>query len=266
MELNNFKFKKKYGQNFIFDTNLLTAIVRDSGVNKEDEVLEIGTGAGTLTEILAQNSKKVVSYEIDENLKPILQEKFKNYNNIKIVFSDALKTNIKDIENNFENNFKIVANLPYYITTPLIFKFIESKKVNSITVMVQKEVAQRMVANVNTSDYGILTVMLNFFGDVKVLRTVNRQCFTPIPNVDSAVVRIDLKKCACDAKIFSDIVHKSFAMRRKTIYNNLKSGFDFSKEQITTWLNMCNISQNRRAENLTTNDYINLAKTFDKVR
>ena len=266
MELNNFKFKKKYGQNFIFDTNLLTAIVRDSGVNKEDEVLEIGTGAGTLTEILAQNSKKVVSYEIDENLKPILQEKFKNYNNIKIVFSDALKTNIKDIENNFENNFKIVANLPYYITTPLIFKFIESKKVNSITVMVQKEVAQRMIANVNTSDYGILTVMLNFFGDVKVLRTVNRQCFTPIPNVDSAVVRIDLKQCACDAKIFSEVVHKSFAMRRKTIYNNLKSGFDFSKEQISTWLNMCNISQNSRAENLTTNDYVNLAKTFDKVR
>ena len=111
MELNNFKFKKKYGQNFIFDTNLLSAIVRDSGVNKEDEVLEIGTGAGTLTEILAQNSKKVVSYEIDENLKPILTKKFKNYDNVKIVFSDVLKTNIKDIENNFENNFKIVANL-----------------------------------------------------------------------------------------------------------------------------------------------------------
>ncbi len=266
MELNNFKFKKKYGQNFIFDTNLLSAIVRDSGVNKEDEVLEIGTGAGTLTEILAQNSKKVVSYEIDENLKPILTEKFKNHDNVKIVFSDALKTNIKDIENNFEDNFKIVANLPYYITTPLIFKFIESKKVKSITVMVQKEVAQRMVADVNTSDYGILTVMLSFYGDVKVLRTVKRQCFTPMPNVDSAVVRIDLKQCACDAGIFSDIVHKSFAMRRKTIYNNLKSGFDFSKDEILKWLNSCAISENVRAENLTVSDYINLAKTFDKVR
>ena len=265
MDLNNFKFNKKYGQNFIFDTNLLSAIVRDSGVAKDDEVLEIGAGAGTLTETLSKTCKNVVAYEIDNNLKDILSEKFSNKDNVKIIFADALKTNLCEIENNFKNKYNIVANLPYYITTPLIFKFIESKKVQSITIMVQKEVAERMVANVNTSDYGILTVMLNFYGDVKITRIVKRQCFTPMPNVDSAVVKISLKIAICDSKIFSDIVHKSFAMRRKTILNNLSAGYKVDKNIILEWLYRNNLNASSRAENLRVEDYVNLTKTFDTI-
>ena len=265
MDLNNFKFNKKYGQNFIFDTNLLSAIVRDSEVTKDDEVLEIGAGAGTLTEVLSKACKNVVAYEIDNNLKDILNEKFGDKDNVKIIFADALKTNLCEIENNFKNKYHFVANLPYYITTPLIFKFIESKKVQSITIMVQKEVAERMVANVNTSDYGILTVMLNFYGDVKITRIVKRQCFTPMPNVDSAVVKISPKIAICDSKIFSDIVHKSFAMRRKTILNNLSAGYKVDKNIILEWLYRNNINASSRAENLRVEDYVNLTKTFDTI-
>ena len=265
MELNNFKFNKKLGQNFIFDNNLLCAIAKDSGINKDDEVLEIGAGAGTLTNVLKDVCKKVVSYEIDNNLKDILAQKFKDTKNVEIIFKDALKTDLKEIENNFDGQFHIVANLPYYITTPLIFKFIQSKKVASITIMVQKEVANRMVANVSTSDYGILSVMLQFYGDVKICRIVKRQMFTPMPNVDSAVVNIVPKPNVCDAQIFSDIVHKSFAMRRKTILNNLSSGFDVDKVVISNWLTLCNIPVSSRAENLSIEDFVKLTKTFDTI-
>lgn len=265
MGLNNFKFNKKYGQNFIFDTNLLNAIVCDSGITKEDEVLEIGPGAGTLTKIIAKYAKKVVSYEIDDNLKEILTENLKEINNSKIIFKDALKTDIKEIENNFDGEYSIIANLPYYITTPLIFKFIENtQRVKSITVMVQKEVADRLVAK-SGKDYGIITIMLDFFGNVRITRNVSRKMFTPMPNVDSAVVNIQIVKNKYDADkdMFSKIVHSSFAMRRKTILNNLSSGLNISKDEVVTILNNAKIDPSARAEQLSTIDYVKLANAYN---
>lgn len=270
LKINDFKFNKKYGQNFIFDKNLLNAIVVDSGITKNDDVLEIGPGAGTLTKIICQYAKNVVSYEIDKNLKPILDENLKEVFNSKIIYKDALKTDINEIENNFQGNYSIIANLPYYITTPLIFKFIEeTKKVNTITVMVQKEVADRLICKPNTKDYGVITVMLDFYGEVKILRQVSRKMFTPMPNVDSSVVQIKLNynKYNCDTIMFNKIVHSAFSMRRKTILNNLHSGLNLDKNIVEMWLNASGISPQKRAENLSTQDYVNLTnKYFDIIR
>ncbi len=261
-ELNNFKFNKKYGQNFIFDTNLLCAIVKDSKINKNDEVLEIGTGAGTLTLQISKVAKKVISYEIDKNLKDFLLEKFQKIHNVEIVFQDALKADLNEIEDKFNEKYHIIANLPYYITTPLIFKFLESQKVASLTVMVQKEVAQRMVANIGTKDYGILSVMLAFYSDVNITRIVNRKIFYPVPNVDSAVVHIAKKPTPCDEKLFSKVVHASFSMRRKTILNNLSSSLKLDKQTVSSWLEKCNISSDKRAEQLVLEDFVNLCKSY----
>ncbi len=265
MEINSIKFNKKYGQNFIFDTNLLNAIVKDAGLKKEDEILEIGAGAGTLTKIIAKNCKRVVSYEIDENLKPIIYENLKDLNNVKIIFKDALKEDIKDIENNFQNNYSIIANLPYYITTPLILKFIqETKRVNKITIMIQKEVAERLISSCNSKDYSSITVLLNFYGNVKILRNVNRKMFVPMPNVDSAIVQIELEKNKydCDEKLFSNVVRASFAMRRKTILNNLQKGLNLSKEKVLKMLDSCKLEPQQRAESLTIQNYADLTKTY----
>ncbi len=269
MDLQNFNFSKKFGQNFIFDTNLLNAIVADSGVTKDDEVLEIGAGAGTLTKIIASKAKRVVSYEIDNNLKDILSQNLQGIENSQVIFADALKTPTSEIESNFSGDYHIIANLPYYITTPLIFKFIETtQKVKSITVMVQKEVADRLVAK-SGKDYGIITIMLDFFGNVNQTRFVSRKMFTPMPNVDSAVVNIQIvkDKYKADKETFSKLVHSSFAMRRKTILNNLSSGLNLSKENVTLILEKANINPNARAEQLSTLDYVNLSNIyFDFIR
>ncbi|MBO5884737.1 MAG: ribosomal RNA small subunit methyltransferase A [Clostridia bacterium] len=268
MELNNFKFNKKFGQNFIFDKNLLAAIVSDSRVTKQDDVLEIGPGAGTLTNMIAQNCKKVVSYEIDENLKDILANNLAGVTNSTIVFKDALKTDILEIEQNFDGEYSIIANLPYYITTPLIFKFLEeTEKVKTITIMVQKEVAQRLVAKNNSKDYGITTVLLDFYGVAKITRFVGRKMFTPMPNVDSAVVRIDLvkNKYNCNKQLFTKVVQASFSMRRKTMLNNISSSLGLSKDVATKILENANISVTARAEQLSTLDYVNLTVEYAKV-
>ena len=263
MDLENFTFSKKFGQNFIFDTNLLSAIVSDSNITKDDEVLEIGAGAGTLTKIIAKNCKKVVSYEIDTNLKDILSQNLVDTKNCQVVFADALKTPLEEIEANFLGDYHIIANLPYYITTPLIFKFVESCRVKSITVMVQKEVADRLVAK-SGKDYGIITVMLDFFGNVKITRNVSRKMFTPVPNVDSAVVNIQLEKNKFDVDkdSFSKVVHSAFAMRRKTILNNLSSGLNLSKDKVEQILKKANIQPFERAEKLSTQDYVNITLAY----
>ena len=263
------KFNKKFGQNFIFDKNLLNAIVVDSGVTKNDDVLEIGPGAGTLTQMISKYANKVVSYEIDTMLEPILKENLKDCLNTNVVFKDALKTPIQEIEEHFKDRYSIIANLPYYITTPLIFKFVEqTNKVDSITVMVQKEVAERFVSKPNSKDYGIITIMLDFVGQVKIMRNVNRKMFTPVPNVDSAVVKIILNKnkYQADFKTFSSIVHAAFSMRRKTLLNNLSSGLNLSKDVVNKWLKNAQINPQQRAEQLSTIDYVNLTNTyFDSI-
>ena len=253
-------FKKKFGQNFLSDSNLLQAIVKDADICKADNVLEIGPGAGALTKYLSENAKKVVAYEIDNELETTLNNL--KLENTKFIFTDALKEDINKIESNFNGEkYKLVANLPYYITTPLLFKFLEEAKyVTSLTIMVQKEVAERIVAKSGGKDYGVLTVMVSFFGDAKITRIVGRQMFYPQPNVDSAVVNITMNKKyqEIDRAKFYNFVKVCFSMRRKTLLNNLSSGLKLNKEELTKKLS--NFDLTKRAESLNLQELIELYK------
>jgi 16S rRNA (adenine1518-N6/adenine1519-N6)-dimethyltransferase len=270
--MENFKFKKNFGQNFISDGNLLSAIDADAEITQNDNVLEIGAGIGSLTAKLAEQAKKVVSYEIDKTLTEPLNELASRCKNLTIKIKDALKTSITEIEEDFRGErYKIVANLPYYITSPLIFKFIEnSDKVISMTVMVQKEVAERYVATPSSKEYGVATIMLNYYADIKLLRTINRSLFKPVPNVDSALIKITVNSSKPKAKnndIFKKLIHASFSMRRKTLVNNLLKNFNVDKNTITSLLNKMGRSNDVRAEQLTISDFIYLADNlqFDKI-
>ena len=225
------EFKKKFGQNFISDKNLINAICDDAELGEKDEVLEIGAGAGSLTSALNERCKKVVSYEIDKDLVEHLRGL--NLNNAKFVFGDIMDFSLEEIEKDFAENYKMIANLPYYITTPIIFKFLNgSSRLESLTIMVQKEVAERMVAKCGSKDYGVLSVMIDFYGDARISRVVSRKMFFPQPNVDSAVVTISLKKkySQVDKNSFYKFVQNVFAMRRKTLKNNLvQGGYDKKK-------------------------------------
>lgn len=264
---NDFKFNKKFGQNFIFDKNLLNAIIEDSNICKDDEVLEIGPGAGTLTKVIASKAKKVVSYEIDTNLKPLLAENLLGVDNSTIIFADALKTDILEIEKNFTSDYKIVANLPYYITTPLIFKFVQqTKRVKTMSIMVQKEVGDRLISKTGDKDYGAISCVLDFYGNVKILRNVPRRMFVPAPNVDSCVVQIEFVKGKYDtnAELFEKIVRSAFLNRRKTLANNLSVNFDISKQEVYDILKSLNINEQARGDSLSTSDFVKITKIFDK--
>lgn len=268
LKQHNFSFSKKFGQNFIFDKNLLSAIIEQSQINAQDEVLEVGPGAGTLTKIIAQKAKKVVSYEIDVNLKNILAENLKDVKNSQVIFADALKTPLEQIEQNFNGNYKLVANLPYYITTPLIFKFLESNRLKSMCIMVQKEVGQRLIATNKSADYGAISVVLDFYGDVKILRQVPRHMFVPAPNVDSCVVQININKnkYSANGELFESIVKSAFSNRRKTLANNLSKDFNISKEQVYKMLQTLNLSESVRGDALETSDFVHICQFFDKNR
>lgn len=255
-------FKKKYGQNFLSDTNLLKAIVADSSLMQSDEVLEIGAGAGALTKIIAKNCQKLISYEIDEELKPVLENNLSEFNNIKLIFSDIMKINIKDIEKDFSGKYKIIANLPYYITTPIIFKFLEeTDRVESLTIMVQKEVAEKILAKPKSSSYGILSVMCNYFTTPKISRIVKKQMFTPMPKVDSAIV-VMKRKTVPYSEGFKKFVQSAFSMRRKTLVNNLLSLYP--KNVIEDVLINSGYKLSVRAEELSEGEFENLFKIFDK--
>ena len=266
LKQNNFNFNKKFGQNFIYDKNLLNAIIEQSGINSEDEVLEIGPGAGTLTKVIAQKAKKVVSYEIDTNLKPILAENLIDVTNAKIIFQDALKTNLNEIEGNFTNEYTLIANLPYYITTPLIFKFLKSERVKSMCIMVQKEVGQRLIATNKDKEYGAISAILDFYGDVKILRQVPRYMFTPVPNVDSCVVQINIKrnKYNANADLYEKIIKSAFANRRKTLANNLSNDFNVTKQQVYDFLKQLSLPEQIRGDALTTMNFVQITNIFDK--
>ena len=192
---NNYRYNKALGQNFITDTNLLNAIVCDAKVSDIDTVVEIGTGAGTLTRAIAQKAKKVYSFELDKNLIPILDVSLKGLDNVEVVFKDVLKLRDDELESIVGENFKVVANLPYYVTTPMVMRFLESGlKVDSITVMVQKEVANRLVADCKSKDYAAISLAVEMYGRASITRDVNRKMFFPVPNVDSAVVRINVER------------------------------------------------------------------------
>lgn len=265
LKKHDFKFNKKFGQNFIFDKNLLKAIVNDADIDDKTNVLEIGCGSGTLTGEIASVAKKVVGYEIDTNLKQVLSETLSEHNNVEIVFNDILKTNIEEIESKFDGDYVIIANLPYYITTPIIFKFLqEATRLKRLVIMVQLEVAKRLCAKENTEDYGSITVALNSRGDVNLVRVVKRNMFTPAPNVDSAIVRIDFKDKydIKDNDTLERVIRSAFAMRRKTLVNNLKSGFSFDMHSIEKLLKDNNLEANVRGEALSVEQFVKLANSI----
>ena len=260
MEIN---FKKKFGQNFLTDGNLLSAIVADSGVDKDSTVVEVGAGAGALTAKLCEKAKRVFSFEIDTELVPVLQHNLAGYNNVELVFKDFLTISNNELIDIVGNKFAVVANLPYYITSPLITKFLTcGANVQSLTVMVQLEVAQRIVAKPKTKDYGVLSIMVQLCGTPKITRMVGRKMFTPAPNVDSAIVHIEVEKVPKNYKQIVEFVKTCFASRRKTLINNLSK--QYSKETINSCLNKTDISPSARAEELSATQFSALYNLFAK--
>ncbi len=258
----NHNFKKKFGQNFLSDKNLLAAIVQDAGVGRDDDVLEIGAGGGNLTEFLSQNARKVVSYEIDKDLQEHLMSL--GLKNTTFKFADIMKCDIQEIEDDFQGKYRVVANLPYYITTPIIFKFLtRSSKVCSLTIMVQKEVAERIVAGCGNKDYGVLSVMVNFYGHAKITRYVSRKMFYPQPNVDSAVVHIDIenKHSDIDRDKFYTFIQGCFSMRRKTFKNNLAHAFKIKGEILDSLLTQDMLV--RRPESFSLDNFIEI---YNKIK
>lgn len=265
IQKHDFHFTKKFGQNFISDSNLLDAIVDDANISAEDIVLEIGAGAGTLTKSLAKKAKKVVAYEIDKNLVGVLYENLSDVDNAELRFMDFMKESIDTLKSEF-STAKVVANLPYYITTPVIMRLLENGIGKSITVMVQKEVADRLTANPGNKDYSAITVKVKSLGGAVVTRKVLRNMFYPIPNVDSAVVRLDIKPIyrGKNEQFTDKVVKTAFLMRRKTLINNLTS-LNFTKEELSEVLVELGIDVNARGETLSPEQFVALSdKLIDK--
>ncbi|MFA5602299.1 MAG: 16S rRNA (adenine(1518)-N(6)/adenine(1519)-N(6))-dimethyltransferase RsmA [Bacilli bacterium] len=249
----NFHFKKKFGQNFIFDENILKSIVERSDIKSNSLVIEIGPGAGGLTRFLATKAKKVLCYEIDLELKPILLENLKLFDNIEIIYDDFLKRNInKDIKINYDNIY-MIANLPYYITTPIITKIINDNiKINEIVIMVQKEVGQRFMASPGQKSYNSLTIFLDYYFEIKKLFNVSKNVFFPKPKIDSMVIslkrRDKLKLVLKDENLFFDLVRDAFKYKRKNLRNNLRK---YNLKVIEDELKKHNLDLMVRAENLS---------------
>ena len=264
-----FMFKHKYGQNFLTDANLLKSIVNDANISEKDNVLEIGAGAGTLTRYILERTKnKVVAVEIDKTLQPILEENLKN-SSVQLEFSDFLKIKPEQIKKWFNGEkFKVVANLPYYISTPILFYLIDNQlPVESITVMLQLELAQRLSAKPGTKDYGALTVLLSMISNVSLTRKVSKKLFLPEPKVDSAVVNINFNynKFDVDFKLISKFIKNCFMMRRKTLINNIMNSYNITREEIKNIFNMLNINENARAENLTDVQFVELFNNLENI-
>ena len=244
------------GQNFLFDKNLLRAISNDGLVSGEDVVLEIGAGAGTLTSVLAETAKKVVSFEIDKELVERLQVLQQKQPNIEFYFQDFMDA---DVSNLFEGKARVVANIPYYITTPIIFKLVEHlEKFKSILVLIQKEVAERFAADFGNKSYGVTSVILQSIFDVSIPRIVKKECFTPQPKIDSALCLLvpHNRYQINDFVGFKNFVHLSFSMRRKTLVNNLKNKYE--KEKIINILNNFGYDENVRPEQIGVKEFIKI--------
>ncbi|MDE6565906.1 MAG: 16S rRNA (adenine(1518)-N(6)/adenine(1519)-N(6))-dimethyltransferase RsmA [Clostridia bacterium] len=257
-----FVFNKQFGQNFITDNNLLDAIVADSWVTADDVVVEIGTGAGTLTKAISKVAKKVISFEIDRNLKDILDVTLSGVDNVEVIFRDIMKVTDSELKELVGANYKVVANLPYYITTPIIMRFLEGDfKPQSLTIMVQKEVAERLTAKAGTSDYGAITAVVELYANAKITRIVGKNNFYPVPKVDSSVIRLDIcdNKYDCDKEKVKQIIKAAFAMRRKTLVNNLMA-LGLSREVIEKTLQNLDMDVRIRGEVLNLQNFMDLAK------
>lgn len=267
----NFSFSKSLGQNFLIDGNIVKNIVEKSGITDEDIVLEIGPGFGTLTEELALNAKKVIAIEKDNRLMEVLDYTLQNYDNVKIINEDFLKIDLEKIfiEEAERQKLKVVANLPYYITTPILERIIENKKYfSTVSVMVQEEVARRVVALPNNKDYGSLTLYLEYNCEKEILMKVPRTVFMPSPKVDSAILYLKLvhRDLDVDEDYLFKFIRSGFTKRRKNIMNSLSKGFvNISKEELKEILSSLELSGNLRAENLSLQDYINITKKYTEM-
>ena len=264
LEKFNLTAQKRYGQNFLVDSNVLNKIVTASGITKEDTVLEIGPGIGTLTQYLCESAKKVICVEIDRNMIPVLEYTLSEYTNVEIVNADILKTDIsKLVSESGTDKVRVVANLPYYITTPIIMELLEKEDlpIESITVMIQKEVAERMQVGPGSKDYGALSLAVAYYSDAKVQTIVSPNCFIPRPNVDSAVIRMDiLSKPRVEVRDKNEmfrIIKGAFEQRRKTLTNALShsSAYRTDKEKIESALLQMGKNTNIRGEELTLEEF-----------
>lgn len=269
----NFNIKKNFGQNFLIDQHVLDKIIASSEIGDDDIIIEIGPGIGTLTKHLAQHSKKVIAVEIDNTLIPILTDILSPFDNIEIINNDILKLDIWDIANdNKEKNIKVVANLPYYITTPIVMKLLEERfPLESIVVMVQKEVACRMSAKPCSKDYGSLSLAVQYYASPYLVANVPQNCFIPRPSVDSAVIKLNvLKKPPVDVhddKLMFKLIKIAFSQRRKTLLNCIYNvgNFELSKQEISNLLNVSGFDENIRGEKLFLKDFAVLSDNLEKI-
>ena len=270
----DFTFQKKFGQNFLIDTHVLERIIEASEITKDDFVLEIGPGIGTMTQYLAEAAREVTAVEIDDALIPILKDTLKEWDNVTVLHGDILKTDIRKIadEKNQGRPIKVVANLPYYITTPIIMGLFESHvPVDSITVMVQKEVADRMQTGPGSKDYGALSLAVQYYAEPKIVANVPPNCFMPRPKVGSAVIRLTRHQnppvTTLDEKLMFRLIRASFNQRRKTLSNSLKNSQElpYSKEEVEAAITECGLPLNIRGEALTLEQFARLSDTFSKL-
>lgn len=264
----NIHFQKKFGQNFLIDTHVLEKIIASAGITKEDFVLEIGPGIGTMTQYLCENAKKVMAVEIDGNLIPVLNDTLSPYDNVTIVNQDILKMDIAQIAQEYNEGkpIKVVANLPYYITTPIIMELFESHvPLESVTVMVQREVADRMQAAPGSKEYGALSLAVQYYAQAEIVANVPPNCFMPRPNVGSAVIRLVCHKenpvKVADEKFMFRIIRASFNQRRKTLQNGLgnDAGLPVTKEETAEALDKMGLSQTIRGERLSLSQFAQLS-------
>ena len=270
LERHGFTFKKSFGQNFLTDTNILQKIVNTAEINKNVNVIEIGPGIGALTEFLAENASEVMAFEIDERLVPILEDTLRDHDNVKVINEDVLKADLQTRVKEFENPnlpIKVVANLPYYITTPILMHLIESKiPFAEFVVMMQKEVADRISAEPNTKAYGSLSIAVQYYMTAKVAFVVPRTVFVPAPNVDSAILKMTRREQPLvevkDEDFFFRVSKASFVHRRKTLWNNLTSHFGKSEEvknKLEQALENAAIKPSIRGEALSISDFARLS-------
>lgn len=269
----NFNFQKRYGQNFLIDSHILEKIIAAAEITKEDCVLEIGPGIGTMTQYLAESAGEVIAVEIDRSLIPILKDTLSDYDNVTILNEDILKVDIRALvqEKNEGKPIKVVANLPYYITTPILMGLFESHvPLHSITVMVQKEVADRMQAGPGTKDYGALSLAVQYYAEPKIALQVSPACFMPKPSVGSAVIQLKKHKenpvhVKDEAYLFS-LIRAAFGQRRKTLVNSLMNAgnMNVTKEQILCALEKMELSPSIRGEALTLSQFAELSRLFEE--
>ncbi|HJC48515.1 MAG TPA: 16S rRNA (adenine(1518)-N(6)/adenine(1519)-N(6))-dimethyltransferase RsmA [Candidatus Lachnoclostridium pullistercoris] len=271
----DFVFQKRFGQNFLVDTHVLEKIIQAAGLTKEDMVLEIGPGIGTMTQYLAEYAGRVTAVEIDSNLIPILKETLKDYDNVTVINEDILKVDVAALAEQYNGGrpIKVVANLPYYITTPIIMGLFESHvPIDNITVMVQKEVAERMQAGPGTKNYGALSLAVQYYAEPYIVANVPPNCFIPRPNVGSAVIRLTRHETmpvqVKDEKLMFALIRASFNQRRKTLQNSLSNSgeLSFSKEEIGTAIEKMGLSPSVRGEALTLEQFAKLADVLGESR